>query len=237
MLFYLYQYSYLMLIPAFIFSLWAQINVQSTFKKATRYGTGMTGYEAARRILDSNGLTDVAIERIQGELTDHYDPRTNVIRLSSAVYDKASAAAVGVAAHEAGHAVQYAVGYSPIRLRSAIIPISSFGSRAAMPIFFIGLILSSMSYESDAGYFLMLTGIVFFSLAVLFQLVTLPVEFNASRRAMAALEGSGRMSSEELGASGRVLKAAALTYVAALATSLLSLLRLILIASGGRNRR
>lgn len=233
----LYYYSYILLIPAIILSVWAQINVHGTFKRASKHRTGMTGFDAARRILDTNGLSGVSIERIQGELTDHYDPRANVIRLSSAVYDNSTAAAVGVAAHEAGHAVQYAVGYSPIRLRSAIIPISSFGSRAAMPLFFIGIIISSMNVESDAGYMLMMAGIAFYSLAVLFQLVTLPVEFNASRRAMAALGDSGMMSSEELGASGKVLRAAALTYVAALATALLSLLRLVLIASGGRNRR
>ena len=237
MLYTLYYLSYFMLIPAFIFTICAQINVNSTFKKMDKYRTGMTGSSAARSILDANGLYDVRIERIPGKLTDHYDPRANVIRLSDAVYTNSSAGAVGVAAHEAGHAVQYAVGYSPIRLRTAILPVTSIGSNAAMPLFFIGMLLN-MYYQSvgDFGYYLMLAGIVFFSLAVFFQLVTLPVEFNASRRAMAALDSSGVMSSEELRASGKVLKAAALTYVAALAVSLLNLLRLIMIASGGRRR-
>lgn len=233
-----YQLSYILLIPAFIMALWAQINVKTTFNKANKYRTVMTGYDAARRILDANGLHNVTIERVRGDLTDHYDPRTNVIRLSDSVYDNTSAAAVGVAAHEAGHAVQYAVGYTPIRLRTAIIPVSSIGSYAAMPLFILGLFLSSANTQSNTGYMFMIMGIAFYSLAVLFQLVTLPVEFNASRRAMTALEGSGGMSGEELSASGKVLRAAALTYVAALATALLSLLRLVLLASlGNRNRR
>lgn len=239
MIYVVYQFSYILLIPAFIMALWAQINVKTTFNKANQYRTGMTGYDAARRILDSNGLGDVRIERVPGELTDHYDPRTNVIRLSDSTYSNNSAAAVGVAAHEAGHAVQYAVGYSPVRFRSAIIPVCSVGSYAAMPLFIVGLLLSAAAQtQSDLGYILMIAGIVLYSLAVLFQTVTLPVEFNASRRAMDALGGSGELSGEELQASGRVLRAAALTYVAALATSLLSLLRLVLIAGmGGRDRR
>lgn len=236
MIYYLYELSYLLLIPAFIFAVWAQINVKITFNRTNKFRTGMTGVAAARSILDSNGLSDVRIERIPGKLTDHYDPKANVIRLSEAVYDNNSAAAVGVAAHEAGHAVQYAVGYSPIRLRMAIIPVTSFGSRAAMPLFLVGMIFSMYSTtESNFGWALMMTGILFFSFAVFFQLVTLPVEFNASRRALAALEGAG-MGGEELRASGKVLNAAALTYVAALAVSLLNLLRLLAIASGSRRR-
>ncbi len=237
MLYYLYYASYLLLIPAFIFTMWAQINVNSTFKKSSGIPTGLSGAAAARRILDQNGLYSVRIERVAGHLSDHYDPKANVIRLSNAVYDQCSAAAVGVAAHEAGHAVQHATGYAAIKLRMAIIPVCSFGSQAAMPLFFLGLILSSGAASgSDLGYYLMMVGILFYSLAVLFQLVTLPVEFDASRRAMAALTSSGSMSDNETRASRKVLTAAALTYVAALATSLLSLLRLILIAAGGRRR-
>ena len=236
-LYLIYNLSYFLLIPAFIAAFWAQINVSVTFNKANKFRTGMTGYDAARRILDENGLHDVRIERVSGNLTDHYDPRSNVIRLSESVYDNSSAAAVGVAAHEAGHAVQYAVGYSPVRLRTAIIPVCSIGSNAAMPLFLIGLLLAAYGAQGDLGYLLMLLGIVFYSFATFFQIVTLPVEFNASRRAMAALEGSGSLSSEELKASNKVLKAAALTYVAALAVSLLNLLRLIAIAMGGRSRR
>jgi Zn-dependent membrane protease YugP len=234
--YFLYDFSYILLIPAFIFALWAQINVSTTFNKMNKYRTGMTGADAARRILDANGLYHVRIDRIPGKLTDHYDPRDNVIRLSESVYDNSSAAAVGVAAHEAGHAVQYAAGYSPIRLRAAIIPVTSVGSYAAMPLFIIGMIFNMYGYSGDFGYTLMMLGIMFFSLSVVFQLVTLPVEYNASGRAMAALESSGMLGSEELKASGKVLKAAALTYVAALAVALLNLFRLVLIASGSRRR-
>lgn len=236
MIYLLYQFSYILLIPAFIFSMWAQLNVSRTFNSANKIRVGMTGAAAARRILDANGLSHVRIERVAGHLTDHYDPRAKVIRLSGAVYDNNTAAAVGVAAHEAGHAVQYAIGYQPIRIRTAIIPVCSFGSNAAMPIFIIGMLVSYYSYGSQAGYAIMMTGIVLFSLATLFQALTLPVEFNASRRAIEALEGSGQLARDEINDARRVLKAAALTYVAALATSLLSLLRLLLIASGGRRR-
>lgn len=231
----LYYYSYLLLIPGFLFAMWAQINVSVKFDRGRRVVVTMTGAQAARRILDANGLTDVRIERVAGRLTDHYDPRANVIRLSADVYDTCTAAAVGVAAHEAGHAVQYAEGYGPIRLRSAILPVCSVGSNMAMPLFIIGLLMASLS-EGLLGYGFMMAGILAFSVAALFQAVTLPVEFNASRRAMAALGSSGYMDSAELEASRRVLSAAALTYVAALASSLLSLLRLVLIASGGRRR-
>lgn len=230
-----YDFSFILLIPALIFTVWAQINVSTTFKRMNKFRTGMSGAEAARRILDANGLTHIRIERVPGRLTDHYDPRQNVIRLSDAVYNNTSAGAVGVAAHEAGHAVQYAVGYAPVKLRAAIIPATSFGSQAAMPLFIIGLIISAYSTTGNSlGYTLMVAGIMFFSLAVLFQLVTLPVEFNASRRALATLESSGMLGREELSASGKVLRAAALTYVAALAVALLNLLRLVLIA--GRRR-
>ena len=226
--FYYFDPTMLIVLPALIFTIWAQINVSSTFEKYKKVMTRShtTGHDAARRILDANGLYDVSIERVHGELTDHYDPRDNVIRLSDAVYDSPSAAAVGVAAHEAGHAVQHAKGYAPIKLRQAIIPATRIGSMLAMPLFIIGLILAAEP--------LVYLGIIFYALAVVFQLVTLPVEFNASRRAMIALEGSGNMDQEELAASRKVLTAAALTYVAALATALLSLLRLLVIANGRR---
>lgn len=235
MIYVLYYYSYWLLIPAFLFALWAQIKVNRTFNRSNKLFTGMTGAAAARRILGANGLTSVRIERVSGHLTDHYDPRTNVIRLSESVYDRNTAAAVGVAAHEAGHAVQYATGYSAIRLRAALIPVCQFGSYAAMPLFLVGMAVSYIGVTGGSlGYALMLAGILFYSLATLFQLVTLPVEFNASNRAMAALEGGGTMSDGELRAARQVLSAAAMTYVAALVTSLLSLLRLILIVSGRR---
>ena len=226
--FYYFDPTMLIILPALIFTIWAQINVNSTFEKYKRVQTDshITGYDAARRILDANGLYDVKIERISGNLTDHYDPRSNVIRLSDSVHDSTSAAAVGVAAHEAGHAVQHSVGYFPIKIRQAIIPVTRIGSSLAMPLFLLGLILAAEP--------LMYFGIIFYALAVVFQLVTLPVEFNASRRAMAALEGDGDLTQKELTASRKVLTAAAMTYVAALATALLSLLRLIVIANGRR---
>ena len=227
----------LVLIPAMIFAFWAQMRVNSTFKKYAKVPSrrGLTGAEAARRVLDANGLRHVTVERVHGHLTDHFDPKAGVIRLSDATYASTSVAAIGVAAHEAGHAVQYATGYSAIRLRAALIPVCQFGSYAAMPLFLVGMAVSYIGVTGGSlGYALMLAGILFYSLATLFQLVTLPVEFNASNRAMAALEGGGTMSDGELRAARQVLSAAAMTYVAALVTSLLSLLRLILIASGRR---
>ena len=226
--FFYFDPTMLIVLPALIFTIWAQMNVNSTFEKYRKVQTDsrITGYDAARRILDANGLYDVKIERIAGNLTDHYDPRSNVIRLSDAVHDATSAAAVGVAAHEAGHAVQHATGYFPIKVRQAIIPVTRIGSTLAMPLFIIGLLFAAPA--------LVYAGIIFYALATVFQLVTLPVEFNASRRAMTALEGGGDLSKRELTASRKVLTAAALTYVAALATSLLTLLRLIILANGRR---
>ena len=231
MLFGLFRFDWTILIvlPALFFSIWAQLKVNSTYKKYAVFPTkrGMTGAGAARRILDENGLSHVKIEHIRGNLNDHFDPRANVIRLSDAVHDSTSAAAIGVAAHEAGHAVQYAQKYAPMKLRALIIPATRFGSILAMPLFFIGLIL-----VSD---YLMLAGIVLYATVALFQLVTLPVEFNASGRAMKVLRTSGMLTSEEQGAAKEVLTAAAMTYVAALVSSLLTLLRLLVLA-GGRRR-
>ncbi len=225
-----YDWTILLVIPALIFSVWAQINVKSTFDKYSKVISrrGITGADAARRVLNENGLYDVRIERVGGNLTDHYDPRANVIRLSDSVYDATSAAAIGVACHEAGHAVQYAKKYFPIKIRSAIIPITRFGSALAMPLFIIGLFLV---FEP-----LLLAGILLYAAVTFFQLVTLPVEFNASSRAMEAIRSSGMLDAKECDASGKVLRAAALTYVAALASSLLTLLRLVILA-GGRSRR
>ena len=215
-------------LPALIFAMWAQFNVQSTFKKFSRVSSerGMTGYDAARLILDRNGLHHVKIEKVAGDLTDHYDPKTNVIRLSESVHSVSSVAAVGVAAHEAGHAVQYAEGYGPIKIRTAIIPITNIGSNLAFPLVLLGLLFS---FPLLAGI-----GVILFGAAVLFQLVTLPVEFNASTRAITALEESG-LSDEAVQSSKKVLRAAALTYVAALATAIGNFLRLLAIA--GRSRR
>ena len=232
MLFGLFRFDWTILIvlPALFFSIWAQSKVNSTYQKYASFPTkrGMTGADAARRILDQNGLSHVQIEHISGTLTDHFDPRANVVRLSDAVYDSRSAAAIGVAAHEAGHAVQYAQKYAPMRFRALIIPATRFGSMMAIPLFFIGLLA-----VSD---YLMLAGILLYATVALFQLATLPVEFNASGRAMKALVSSGMLSEDEQKAAREVLTAAAMTYVAALVTSLLTLLRLIALASGRRRR-
>ena len=184
-------------------------------------------------MLDSNGLSHIPVEIVRGHLSDHYDPRHKVLRLSEAVYHGSNVAAVGVAAHEAGHALQDAKGYVPLRFRIAIVPVCNVGSHLAMPLFIIGLFMAGLSALAD---WLMLAGIAAFGLSVFFQLITLPVEFNASRRAMRCLEGSHTMTAEQLQGSRRVLSAAAMTYVAALAVGLLSLLRLLLIA-GSASRR
>ena len=224
---YFYGYdisSLIWLIPAMIFALWAQHNVKSTFTKYSKVQSyrGMTGYDAARLILDANGLSHVRIEAVAGDLTDHYDPKADVIRLSQSVHSVRTAAAVGVAAHEAGHAVQYAESYLPIRLRAAIIPVTRFGSTLSWPLVLFGIL---MSFRPIA-----MLGVILFSLSVVFQLLTLPVEFNASQRAVAALEGYG-LDSGSLDAAKKVLGAAAMTYVAALATSIANLLRLISIVN------
>lgn len=225
------DYYYLLLVlPAFILALIAQWSVKATYKRYSRVmsANGVTGSYVARRILDENGLSDIGIERISGELTDHYDPKAKVIRLSESTYDSCSIAAAGVAAHEAGHAVQYARDYAPIRLRSAIIPITNIGANLSWPAIVLGLFLSIDG--------LIYVGIGLFALSVVFQLVTLPVEFNASRRAIAILDADNVLSDEELTGAKKVLRAAAMTYVAALAVSLANLLRLILLF-GGRRRR
>jgi Zn-dependent membrane protease YugP len=224
-----FDWTILLVLPALFFGLWAQMKVQSTYKKYSAYPTqrGMTGAAAARRILDENGLSHIRIEHIRGNLNDHFDPRAGVIRLSDAVHDSKSAAAIGVAAHEAGHAVQHAKGYAPIKLRAAIVPVTRFGSMLAIPLFFIGLLMASD--------YLMLFGIVLYALVAFFQLVTLPVEFNASSRAMKVIRASGMLTERECSAAREVLTAAALTYVAALVSSLATLLRLVILA-GGRRR-
>lgn len=224
----------ILVVPALIFSFWASAKVNSTFKKysSIRSRRGMTGREAAEAVLRQNGVTGVIVSQISGNLTDHYDPRTNVINLSEKVYNSDSVAAIGVAAHEAGHAVQHAEGYFPIRLRSAIIPLTNIGSKLSMPLFLLGLILSAYG---EKFLYIAYAGIICFSLCVLFQLVTLPTEFNASRRAVEAIDGSILDETEAKGAK-KVLSAAAMTYVAALAVALMQLLRLLAIA-GNRKRR
>lgn len=231
---------YLLLLVAIVFSFWAQFNVTSTFNKYSNIAnaSGMTGYDAARLILDKNGLHHVAIERVAGNLTDHYDPSANVIRLSESVYGARTSAAVGVAAHEAGHAVQHSVGYFPIKIRMAVVPICNIGSKLAIPLVLIGLLISAyFAVNSDLGYYIAMAGVFGYGLLAFFQFVTLPVEFNASQRALEALRDYSTMSNDELSVSKKVLTAAALTYVAAFAISLLQFLRLFAMVAGSRRRR
>lgn len=228
--FYVDYYYIILIIPALLFGFWAQSKVNSAYSKYSRVRNmrGYTGADAARFILEQNGIYDVTICRTAGKLTDHYDPRNKTINLSDGVYDSTSVAAVGVAAHEAGHAVQHAVGYFPIKVREAVIPITQIGSYLYFPIIILGIIFS---YQP-----LVNAGIILFSFLAIFQLVTLPVEFNASNRAITTLGRNEILYGDELRGAKAVLKAAALTYVAALVSSLAQLLRLVLIF-GGRNSR
>ena len=220
---------FLFILPGLLISLWAQYKVKSTFAKYEKDPTwqGITGAQAARRILDMNGLQNVAIERVSGKLTDHYDPKGNVVRLSGSVYGNATTGAVGVAAHECGHAIQHAQNYLPSKLRSAIVPMCNIGSSISMPLILLGFVLDAAN--------LIYMGIFLFSLVVLFQLVTLPVEFNASKRAIETLGSSGMVTPEESAGVRKVLTAAALTYVAALLTSVMQLLYYVTAAQ--RRRR
>ena len=223
--------TYLIVLPAIIFALIAQIMVKSTFNKYSKEKNvqGYTARDVARQILDENGLYNIQIEHISGNLTDHYDPSANVIRLSDTVYNSTSVAAIGVAAHEVGHAIQHAQGYSPIKIRQAIIPITRIGSNLAVPLVLIGMVFSAFQWLVPVGIFLY-TGVV------LFQAVTLPVEFNASSRALRTLDEIEILRNDEVKMAKKVLTAAAMTYVAAMFSSLMSLLRLILISNRGRRR-
>ena len=230
-----FDWTYLVIVMPFVLlSLIASSSVNSTFKKYSKQYSrrGITGAQAAERVLRSNGVNGVRIERVAGNLTDHYDPKTNVIRLSDGVYDSTSTAAIGVACHEAGHAVQYAQSYAPIKLRAAIIPITNIGSKLAMPLILIGLLFTVFE---NLSYTFVYLGIACFGLSLVFQLVTLPVEFNASRRALAAIETGEILTEEEQRGARKTLRAAAMTYVAATAVALAHLMRLILIF--GRRRR
>lgn len=214
-------YYIVLVLPALLLGLWAQSRVNSTFQKYSRVRSsrGYTGAMAAETILRENGIYDVRVEHISGNLTDHFDPRDKVIRLSDNVYGSSSIAAIGVAAHEAGHAVQHDVGYLPIRVRNVFVPVANLGSQLSIPMILLGLILS---FEN-----LITFGILLFSTVAVFQLITLPVEFNASRRALEVLSGTGLLEGEEVGCARKVLSAAAMTYVAALISSVAQLLRLI----------
>jgi len=231
-MFYRYYFdpTYILVLIGVVISLWASARVKTTYAKYSkvRSMSGLTGAEAARRILQAAGLYEVRIEHISGNLTDHYDPRTKVLRLSDTVYSSPSVAAIGVAAHECGHAIQDAQEYAPLRIRNTLVPVANFGTQAAWPIILVGLLFGSFQFFLNLG-------ILLFSLGVLFQLITLPVEFNASNRAIAILGNNGILYGEEIGKTKKVLSAAAMTYVAAAAASILSLLRLIILF-GGRDR-
>ena len=235
--YYGFDWTYVVLVlPCVILSLWASANVNSTFKKySQQFSTRrLTGAEAAQRVLLANGVQGVSIQRISGNLTDHFDPSTNVIRLSDSVYDSTSTAAIGVACHEAGHAVQYAENYAPIKLRAAVIPATNLGSKLAMPLILLGLIFS---YVGNFSYVLVYAGIACFGLSLVFQLITLPVEFNASHRALAAISAGNLLTEDEENGARKVLTAAALTYVAATATALAQMLRLLVLFGGRGNQR
>lgn len=242
-MFYFYgiDWTYIVLVlPTIFFALWASAHVNSTFKKYSqvRNSRGLTGAQAAQAVLRANGITDVRIERISGNLTDHYDPKSNVIRLSDGVYDVPTPAAVGVAAHEAGHAVQYAQNYAPIKIRSAIVNVTNIGSKLSLPLIIIGILMMSirsLSRYSEFFYYVAIFGVLLYGLCVVFQLVTLPTEFNASRRALRAIESGNLLDSQDYKGAKKVLSAAALTYVAALATSLAQLLRLFLLVNRRRD--
>lgn len=229
-------YYLLLVVPAIILAGYASTKVNSTYRKYSQSASqsGMTGYAAARRVLDDNGLLEVQIEKIGGNLTDHFDPKANVIRLSESVYDNPSPAAIGVAAHEAGHAIQYAKNYFPLKLRNAIVPITNLGSRLSLPLLLIGLIFSSFG-----SFFVILAyvGIGCFSLCALFQLLTLPTEFNASKRAIKAIDTCGLLTDEEIVGTKKVLSAAAMTYVASLLVTIMQLVRFFLLIGRNKNRR
>lgn len=230
------DWTYIILVlPMVVFSLIASASVNSSFKRYSNVFSrkGISAYEAAKKVLEYNGVSGVRIERVQGNLTDHYDPRDNVIRLSEAVHDSMSVAAIGVACHEAGHAVQHAKNYAPVKIRTAIVPITNIGSKLSVPLIFIGLLLS---YLGPVYSYIAYAGVALFSLCVIFQLVTLPTEFNASRRAMNCITQTGILDRDEAVGARKVLTAAAMTYVAALAVSVMQLLRLLLIVLS-RSRR
>lgn len=228
---YYFEPTYILVLIGAVLCLWAQARVSSTYKKYSRVRSrsGLTGAAAAQKILQMSGIYDVRIEHVRGELTDHYDPADKVLRLSDSVYGSSSIAAIGVAAHECGHAVQHDKGYAPLSIRTALVPVANIGSRAGIPLILLGALLGM-------NQLLIQIGIWVFALAVLFQVVTLPVEFNASGRALAMLGDYGMLERDETSGCRKVLSAAALTYVAAAASAILQLLRLVLLFGNNRRR-
>lgn len=227
---YYYDPTYILLIPAIIFTLFAQAKVKSAYRKysGVRNMRGITGMQAARKILDANGLQDVRIEMIPGTLSDHYDPRDRVMRLSAGVYNDTSVAAVSIAAHESGHAVQHATGYGLLKFRNTIVPVVNIASKLSWPLLIIGLLIASAG-SMTTGYLIFDIGVLFFAGVVLFHLVTLPVELDASKRAIVQMQQLGIIGEEEVRGSRKVLSAAAMTYLAALATAVLNLIRLLIL--------
>ena len=239
-MFWIDQYYILLVLPTVILALYAQAKVNSTFNRyrQERSYRGMTGQEVAMQMLRNAGIMDVPVEMVAGHLTDHYDPKNRVLRLSESVFNSSSIAAIGVAAHEAGHAIQHQEGYGPLHLRNAIIPLTRIGSTLSMPLIFIGIAMGGLSSAVSAtnmGWYIIVAGIALFGVAVLFQVITLPVEFNASRRALVTLGNTQILTEDEVKKARKVLSAAALTYVAAMAQAVANLLRLLLIV-GGRRR-
>lgn len=231
--------TYPLFILAILFSLYAQIKISSTYRKYASFYTraGRNATDIAKMMLSDAGIYDVSIGRVYGNLTDHYDPRSNTLALSDTTYASTSAAAIGVAAHEAGHAIQHAEGYFPIRLRGALVPVTNFASKTSWLLIMIGALITAFAYDSNIGYYALLAGIGLFAVTTLFQLVTLPCEFNASRRAITAIRASGLYSADEIQAARKVLNAAAMTYIAATFVSAIQLLRLLLLVTGRNNRR
>ena len=225
-MFYYYDLSYFLLLPAIIFTMYAQFKVQGSFNKYSKVRAmrGLTGAQAARRMLDAAGLTDVAIEQTHGSLTDHYDPRARVLRLSQTVYGVNSVAAVSVACHEAGHAIQHAEEYMPLLMRNNIVPVVNFASQLSWPLILVGIMLGASSGIGDT---LFMVGVIAFLAVILFHAITLPVEFNASNRAMANMESLGLIMDDEQHGARKVLRAAAMTYVASLAMAIINLLRIL----------
>lgn len=239
-MFWIDKYYILLVLPTVILALYAQAKVNSTFNqyRQERSYRGMTGQEVAMQMLRNAGIMDVPVEMVAGHLTDHYDPKNRVLRLSESVFNSSSIAAIGVAAHEAGHAIQHQEGYGPLHLRNAIIPLTRIGSTLSMPLIFIGIAMGGLSNAASAmnmGWYIIVAGIALFGVAVLFQVITLPVEFNASRRALVTLGSTQILTEDEVKKARKVLSAAALTYVAAMAQAVANLLRLLLIV-GGRRR-
>lgn len=238
MFYYTYGFTFVLVIIVFIFALIAQGMVKSRFKTYSRVpsSSGLTGAQAAYRLLQLNGITDVAIQPVAGNLTDNYNPGQKTIYLSEGVYNSTSVAAIGIACHEAGHACQHASGYSPLALRNFVIPVTRIGSGLGVPLVIIGMYISYRSATSDIGYYIAFAGLILYAFVALFQLLTLPVEFNASSRALNTIKNNNFLAAEEYTGAKKVLTAAALTYVAALASSLVTLLRLAMIVSGGKRR-